>query len=61
MTRKEYLAHAAECETLADQAKLASVKQALLTSAEMWRKLAAARALDDGAGSRPKLGSRAAK
>jgi hypothetical protein len=55
MTRKEYLAHAAECEALANQAKLASVKQALLTSAEMWRKLAAARALDDGATSPPKL------
>jgi hypothetical protein len=60
MTREEYLAHAAECEALAGQAKLVSVKQALLTSAEMWRKLAAV-PLDVGAGSRPKLGSKAVK
>jgi hypothetical protein len=40
MTRKEYLAHAEECERLANQAKLAAIKQALLTSAGMWRKLA---------------------
>ena len=61
MTRKEYLAHASECEALADRAKLSSVKQALLTSAEMWRKLAAALPLDDGAGSRPTLGGKAVK
>jgi hypothetical protein len=56
MTRQEYLEHAADCETLAAQAKLVSIKQALLTSAQMWRKMAAARTSGDDAGSRPSPG-----
>jgi hypothetical protein len=61
MTRKEYLAHAEECEKLANQAKLAAIKQALLTSAGMWRELADARTSDDGAASHPSAGPRTSK
>jgi hypothetical protein len=61
VTRKEYLAHAKECETLAKLAKLAAIKQALLTSAGMWRELANARTSDDGAASRPSPERRTSK
>ena len=41
MTAEEYLEHAEECDRLAAIAKLAMNREALLTSAVMWRKLAA--------------------
>jgi hypothetical protein len=42
MTADDYLKHAEECERLAALAELDSNKRALLQSAEMWRRLAAA-------------------
>lgn len=42
MTAEDYLKHAEECERLAALAELDSNKRALLQSAEMWRRLAAA-------------------
>jgi len=46
MTYEQYLQHAEECEQLAKIAKLPSNQQALLSSAEMWRKLADAKRRD---------------
>ena len=40
--RDEYLAHAEECERLAASASLESTRAAMLASAILWRKLAAA-------------------
>lgn len=54
MTQEEYLKHAEECERLADMAKLNANRRALLSSAEMWRKMAAD-AKGDGARSSPSL------
>ena len=41
MTYEEFLEHAEECERLAEAARLPSNRHALLSAAEMWRKLAA--------------------
>jgi len=56
MTSEQYLAHAEECDRLAAMATLEANRQALLSSAEMWRKLAAPAKPGDGAGSRFTLG-----
>jgi hypothetical protein len=56
MTYKEYLLHAEECERLAETATLPSNQHALLSAAEMWRKMAADAKPSDGAGSNPVLG-----
>jgi hypothetical protein len=40
MTHEEYLQHADECEWLAEMATLPSNRHALLSAAEMWRKMA---------------------
>ena len=56
MTYEEYLAHAEECERLAREAKQPSNRHALLSAAEMWRRLAADVKPHDGAGPDPKLG-----
>ena len=48
MTAEDYLKHAEECERLAALAELDSNKRALLQSAEMWRRLAAAGTPDRG-------------
>jgi hypothetical protein len=53
MTAEEYLEHAEECDRLAAIAKLAKNREALLTSAVMWRKLAADPARNDGAEAEP--------
>jgi hypothetical protein len=55
MTHEEYLQHADECEWLAAMAKLPSNQHALLSAAEMWRKMAADLRPRDGAGSNPVL------
>jgi hypothetical protein len=55
MTSQDYLQHAEECERLAALAKLAANRQALLSSAEMWRKLAADPKPGDGAGPNPQI------
>ena len=41
MTYEEFLEHAEECERLAETARLPSNRHALLSAAEMWRKMAA--------------------
>ena len=41
MTHEEFLQHADECEWLAGMATLPSNRHALLSAAEMWRKMAA--------------------
>jgi hypothetical protein len=41
MTYEEFLEHADECERLAEAATLPSNRHALLSAAEMWRKMAA--------------------
>ena len=56
MTYEEYLLHADECERLAEAATLPSNRHALLSAAEMWRKMAADSKPRDGAGSNPVLG-----
>lgn len=53
--RQYYLKHAKECERLAALAEPAANKRALLASAEMWRKLAAAESSKDGAGGNPSV------
>jgi hypothetical protein len=53
MTAEEYLEHAEECDRLAAIAKLAKIREALLASAVMWRKLAADATSGDGAGAKP--------
>lgn len=55
MTSEKHLQHADECERLAAMAKLEAIWQALLSSAEMWRKLAADTKAGDGAGPSPSL------
>ncbi len=52
MTPEQYLAHAEECDRLAAMATLEANRQALLISADMWRKMAADAKPSDGAGSR---------
>jgi hypothetical protein len=50
MTYEKYLQYAEECKLLARIAKLPSNQDALLTAAEMWRKMANdAKASDRGA------------
>ena len=49
MTYEQYLQHADECEQLAKIAKLPSNQDALLTAAEMWRKMADDAKASDGA------------
>jgi hypothetical protein len=56
MTYEEYLQHADECERLAATATLPSNRHALLSAAEMWRKMATDSKPSDGAGSNPVLG-----
>ena len=56
MTYEEYLHHADECERLAESATLPSNQHALLSAAEMWRKMAADTKPRDGAGLNPVLG-----
>lgn len=58
MTYEEYLQHADECELLAEKATQPSNRHALLSAAEMWRKMAADAKPHDGAGSNPVLGDR---
>jgi hypothetical protein len=41
MTYEDYLEHVEECERLADMATLPSNRHALLSTAEMWRMMAA--------------------
>jgi hypothetical protein len=55
MTAEEYVQHAEECEHLAAMAKLGANRHALLSSAEMWRKMAADATAGDGAGPRPQI------
>jgi hypothetical protein len=55
MTAEDYLKHAEECERLAALAELNSNKRALLQSAEMWRRLAAAGTPTDRGGRGPPL------
>ena len=56
MTYEEYVQHAEECERLAETATLPSNRHALLSAAEMWRKMAADAGLRNGAGIAPILG-----
>ena len=49
MTYEEFLKHAEECERLAKMAVLSSNRHALLSAAEMWRKMAADTKPGDGA------------
>ena len=56
MTYEEFLKHAEECERLAAMAVLPSNRHALLSAAEMWRKMAADTMPRDGAGLNPILG-----
>ena len=56
MTRDEYLQHAEECERLAKTAQ-PSIRHALLSAAEMWRKMADAKR---GDGAAPTLDSKSA-
>jgi hypothetical protein len=56
MTSEEYLEHADECDRLAGTTKLPSIRHALLSAAEMWRKMAADTKPHDGAGLNPVLG-----
>ena len=56
MTHEEFLQHADECERLAELATLPSNRHALLSAAEMWRKMAADTKPRDGAGLNPVLG-----
>ena len=49
MTYEEFLKHAEECERLAGTATVPSNRHALLSAAEMWRKLAADTKPRDGA------------
>jgi hypothetical protein len=58
MTREEYLKHADECDRLAETTTLPSIRHALLSAAEMWRKMAAEVTRSDGAA--PVLGSKSA-
>jgi hypothetical protein len=48
MTYAEFLEHAEECERLAEAATLPSNRHALLSAAEMWRKMAAETKPPDG-------------
>ena len=51
MTYEDFLEHAEECERLAEAARLPSNRHALLSAAEMWRKMAADTKPRDGEGS----------
>jgi len=51
MTYEDFLEHAEECERLAEMARLPSNRHALLSAAEMWRKMAADARPRDGEGS----------
>jgi hypothetical protein len=53
MTHEQYLQHAQECEQLAEAATLPSNRHALLSAAELWRKMAADIKPRNGAGSNP--------
>ena len=53
MTYEDFLQHAEECERLAEMAMLPSNRHALLSAAEMWRKMAADTKPRDGEGSNP--------
>jgi hypothetical protein len=55
MTYEEYLQHADECERLAGAALLPSNRNALLSAAEMWRRMAADAEPRDGVGTRSPL------
>ncbi len=57
MTYEECLKHVEECERLAQAATLPSNRHALLSAAEMWRKMAADAKPRDGAGLNPVLGT----
>ena len=57
MTHEQYLQHAEECERLAEAATLPSNQHALLSAAEMWRRMAADVKPQDGAGSDPRIGT----
>ena len=54
MTTEEFLKHAEECDRLAAMAKMEANRQALLASAEMWRKMAAHTTSDDGVATAPR-------
>jgi hypothetical protein len=56
MTYEEFLKHAEECERLARMAELPSNRHALLSAAEMWRKMATDTKPRDRAGLSPVLG-----
>ena len=56
MTYEELLEHAEECERLAKAARLPSNRHALLSAAEMWRRMAADTKSNDGAGLDSKIG-----
>lgn len=56
MTQEDYLKHADECERLASSASLPSNRQALLSAAEMWRKMAADMKSSKGAASERNFG-----
>jgi hypothetical protein len=56
MTYEEYLQHADECERLAESATLPSNQHALLSAAEMWRRMADDAKPHNGAGLNPVLG-----
>jgi hypothetical protein len=56
MTYDEYLLHADECGRLAEAAELPSNRHALLSAAEIWRKMAADAKRRNGAGLDPVLG-----
>jgi hypothetical protein len=51
MTYEDFLEHAEERERLAEMAALPSNRHALLSAAEMWRKMAADTKPRDGTGS----------
>ena len=57
MTYEEFLQHADECERLAESATLPSNQHALLSAAEMWRKMAADAKSSNGARLNPVLGN----
>ena len=57
MTYEDCLQHADECEQLAQAATLPSNRHALLSAAEMWRKMAADAKPRNGAGLDPVLGN----
>jgi hypothetical protein len=56
MKYEEFLQHAEECEWLAGMATLPSNRHALLSAAEMWRKMADDTKPRDATGSDPVIG-----